>query len=207
MCQGGGRWGCGRGQAAGRGGGWPRCPCLCDAWSGGESLLEKKNQPFHPDPGMSLGARLGTLVLGKVAGGGGSGSSPRVVAVALPRPPAGTVTGTGGGSPRVRHVWAEVAGVTYPSQEELLLLQEEAESSVKCETWEEIKIPWQASPTVFALPILKSEKLRGLGPSTSIYLGLSAPNLPYFEHELRTWLRSGVTESCGMSSASSAPAA
>lgn len=71
--------------------------------AGGESLLEKKNQPFRPD-GMGLGARLGTLVLGKVTGGGGSGSSPRVVAVALPRPPAGTVTGTGGGSPRVRHV-------------------------------------------------------------------------------------------------------
>lgn len=51
---------------------------------------------------------------------------------------------------------------------------------------------------------LRKEELRGLGPSTSIPLGQSAPSLPYFEHEVPPLLWSGVTVSRGTSSAASA---
>ena len=149
--------------------------------------MEKEKQPFHPD-GMGLGTRRDTLVLEKVTCGSRSGSSSRVMAVACLCGVWERSQALKGQPTRPTFVWPEVAGITYPSQEELLLLQEEAESGIKCETWEEIKIPWQVSPTFFALPILKKEKLRGLGPSTSIYLGLLAPALPYFEHKLPTLL-------------------
>lgn len=162
--------------------------------------MEKEKQPFHPD-GMGLGTRWHMLVLQKVTCGSRSGSSSRVMAVAC-------LCDVLEWSRAVKEhltcptcMWPEVADLSW---EELLLLQKEAESGIKCETWEEINIPWQVSPTFFALPILKKEKLMGLGPSTSIYLGLSAPNLPYFERKLPTLLWFGVTVLCGTSSASSA---
>lgn len=95
------------------------------------------------------------LVLEKVPHGSRLGGSSGVMTVALPPWCAGMIMGTCRASHGQTCVWPGVVSIMYLRQEELLL-QEEAASGIKCETWEEIKIPWRVSHFIFfSLTMLK----------------------------------------------------